>query len=86
MGIGERYGSSLRQVGTSFARSHVQHARLEAVEPLLLHAVALVALVLHLGVGIVRRTQGVGRGNKPKWNTIIIKRTKNIFFVCLFLF
>ena len=54
MGVGERNGGSLGQVRPSLAWSHVEHARLVAVESLLLHAVTLVAFVLHLGVGIVR--------------------------------
>lgn len=54
MGVGERNGGSLGQVRPSLAWSHVEHTRLVAVESLLLHAVTLVAFVLHLGVGIVR--------------------------------
>ncbi len=45
VGEGDGEGGALRHVGGPLARRHVQHTRLEALEPRLLQAVALVRLV-----------------------------------------
>ncbi len=45
VGKGDGEGGALRHVGGPLAGRHVQHTRLEALEPRLLQAVALVRLV-----------------------------------------